>query len=52
MKNNINNLIRNKLLSPFYYGLPVFVNEVLDQERLDQSDSIQYIFFNIPDCFK
>ncbi len=52
MKNSICNLMRNELLYPFYYNLPVFVNEDLDQERLDQSDQIQYIFFSIPDCFE
>lgn len=52
MKNNISDLIRNKLFSQFYYNLPLFVNEDLDQERLGQSDNIQYIFFSIPDCFE
>jgi hypothetical protein len=52
MKNNIGDLIRNKLFSQFYYNLPVFVNEDLDQERLDQSDNIQYIFFSVTDCFE
>lgn len=51
MKSNICDLIRNKLLPPFYYGLPNFDESGLD-EILNQNDLIQYIFFSIPDCFK
>lgn len=52
MKDNISDLIRNKLFNQFYYNLPCFVNEDLDYERLDQSHNIQNIFLNIPDCFE
>lgn len=52
MKNNISDLIRNKLFNQFYYNLPVFVNEDLDQERLEQNHNIQNIFFSILDCFE